>query len=122
MPLIRALDAEFGASYISNNSLATGSNPGLRLSSAATEGTVVKFDRAGVVGSPTIPLIQIDITSTASAPALQLIGQSFVSATTILFTTGATAGVGGLRVLYPDGVTLGWIPILPSGSLTGAAR
>jgi hypothetical protein len=95
--------------------------PGVTFKSNITEGVPLGVQRT-VVGSPTVALMAIALGSTASAPVFQLLGQSFVSATTILFTTGAVAGTGAIRVAYPDGVTLGWIPVLPSGSVTAAAR
>lgn len=122
MPAIINLAAEFGAGIISNNSLVTGSGAGVRFSSLSSAGVVVQIDRTPVLSTPTTPLIAVDIGSAASVAVVQLVGQSFVSCTTILFTTGAVAGTGALRVLYPDGSTLGWIPILPSGSVTAAAR
>lgn len=95
--------------------------PGVTFKSNATEGVALGV-AALTVGSPTVALMALGLGSTASAPIFQILGQGFVSCTTILFTTGATAGTGALRVAYPDGVTLGWIPVLPSGSITAAAR
>ncbi|HEX9504150.1 MAG TPA: hypothetical protein VF974_07615 [Patescibacteria group bacterium] len=95
--------------------------PGVTFKSSATEGVALSV-QALTVGSPTVALLALGLGSTASAPAFQLLGQSFVSCTTILFTTGAVVGTGAIRVAYPDGVTLGWIPVLPSGSVTAAAR
>jgi hypothetical protein len=95
--------------------------PGVTFKSSATEGVALAVGKTNV-GSPTVALFAIGNQSTASAPAIQIIGQSFVSCTTILFTTGGTAGTGVLRVAYPDGVTLGWIPILPSGAVTAVPR
>lgn len=43
-----------------------------------------------------------------------------VSCTTILATTGATAGTFAIRVVRPDG-TFGWIPVYPDGTVTAAA-
>lgn len=43
-----------------------------------------------------------------------------VSCTTILATTGATAGTYAIRVVRPDG-TFGWIPVYPDGAVTAAA-
>ena len=95
--------------------------PGVTFKSSATEGVAFAVQQI-TVGSPTVALQAFALGSTASAPVFQLLGQSFVSCTTILFTTGAVAGTGAIRVAYPDGVTLGWIPVLPSGSVTAAAR
>lgn len=95
--------------------------PGLTFKSSATEGIALGVQRLNV-GSPTVALMSFSPGSTASTPILQLLGQSFVSCTTITFTTGAVAGTGAIRVAYPDGLTYGWIPVLPSGSVTAAAR
>jgi hypothetical protein len=95
--------------------------PQMTFKSSVTEGVPLAVQQI-TVGSPTVALMAFALGSTASAPVVQLLGQSFVSATTILFTTGAVNGTGAIRVAYPDGVTLGWIPVLPSGSVTAAAR
>lgn len=101
----------------------TTSVPQVLIQSVATVGSALRVERATTnLAAPTIPLIQFNIQSTASTPVFQLLGQSFVSCTTIRFTTGAVAGVGGIRVLYPDGTTQGWIPVMPSGSVDAAAR
>lgn len=95
--------------------------PGVTFKSSVTESVPLGVGRT-VLSSPTVALVSLAVGSAASAPIFQIVGQGFVSCTTILFTTGATAGTGALRVAYPDGVTLGWIPVLPSGSITAAAR
>ena len=109
------LNAEAGADYISDD--ITG--PGLTILSSATEGIAVSFART-VVGSATVAIARLNINSIASGPVFELFNQAFVSATTILFTTGATAGVGALRVKHGDSYK--WIPMLPDGSVTAAAR
>ena len=115
MPNLPNLSAESGADYISEDTLA----PGVTFLSSATEGVPIQFART-VVGSPTVAIARLNINSTASAPVFELSNQAFVSATTILFTTGATAGVGALRVKHGDNYK--WIPLLPDGSVTAAAR
>ena len=107
-------EAESGADFIGDDI-----GPALTIRSSATEGIPVEFNRT-VVSSPTVAVARLNTNSTASAPIFELTNQAFVSATTILFTTGATAGVGALRVKYGD--NYGWVPVLPSGSVTGAAR
>ena len=90
------------------------------LRSAATEGVVTSFNRNLVVASPTVATVALAIGSGVSSPVLELREQAFASATTILFTTGATAGVGAIRVKHGD--NYGWIPVLPGGSVTAAPR
>ena len=114
MPNLPNLEAEVGADYISDDAA-----PGVAFKSSATEGLAVEFAKT-VVGSPTVATVRLNLNSTASGPVFELTNQAFVSATTILFSTGATAGVGGIRVKY--GNNYGWIPILPEGSVTAAAR
>ena len=108
------LNAEIGADFISDDAA-----PGATFLSSATEGLAVSFGKT-VAGSPTVAQVRLNTNSTASAPIFELTNQAFVSATTILFTTGATAGVGALRVKHGDNYK--WIPMLPDGSVTGAAR
>ena len=88
--------------------------------SAATEGVVLNLNRNLVVSSPTVAVLALGIGSGASSPAIELREQSFVSCTTILFTTGATAGTGAIRVKYGD--NYGWVPVFPAGSVTAAPR
>ena len=114
MPNLPNLEAEVGADYISDDAA-----PGVTFLSSATEGLAVSFGKT-VVGSPTVAQVRLNLNSTASAPVFELTNQGFVSVTTILFTTGATAGAGALRVKI--GNDYKWIPILPDGSVTGAAR
>ena len=116
MPNLINLNAEVGADFIGDDA---GNAAGVAFRSAATEGAAALFTKT-VAGSPTVAVVQFSTNSTASAPILELQNQGFVSATTILFTTGATAGVGAVRVKY--GNNYGWIPVLPDGSVTGAAR
>jgi len=110
------LNAGSGADYVTGDS---GTTPGVSFKSSATEGIAFGVART-IVSSPTVALFQLALNSTASAPVFDIPGQGFVSATTILFSTGATAGVGAIRVKYGD--NYGWIPVLPGGSVTAAAR
>ena len=109
------LAAETGKDIVSDE---VGSQ--LTLRSTATEGVPLRLDRGTTTSSPTVALLRLAIASTASAPVFELQEQAFVSATTILFTTGATAGTGAVRVKIAD--TYKWIPILVDGSVTAAAR
>lgn len=58
--------------------------------------------------------VTLGVSSTASAPAIRLVGTAFVSCTSILWTGAALAGVGVIRVAHSDTDTLGWIPVLPN--------
>ncbi len=110
------LTAETGADYVGDDA----SNlPQVSFKSAATEGLAANFGKT-VTSSATVAVVSLSIGSTASAPVFELQNQGFVSATTIAFITGATAGTGALRVKY--GNNYGWIPILPDGTITAAAR
>lgn len=90
------------------------------LRSGATTAVPLTVGREGAIASPTVAVLALNLTSTASAPVFELQNQGFVSCTTILFTTGAVAGTGAIRVKYGD--NYGWIPVLPGGSVTAAAR
>ena len=122
MPAIVNLAAEFGAGITGNNSLVTGGDPAFRFSSQSANGLVLTVSRA-TLGSASAAVMGLDIGSTASGPVLQLVGQSFVSAVSIVFAASANwAGMGGIRVQLSDGVNYGWIPIIPPASFTAAAR
>ena len=118
MPKIINLQARTGADVQSDDASGTA---GVTFGSLATEGAALKLSRGTVVGSTSVALMQLDISSAASGPVFELQNQAFVSCTTILFTTGATSGTGALYVKISP-TTYGWIPILPAGSVTAAAR
>ena len=121
MPAIINLNSEFGGSVVGSTSLASGI-PVVRLTSTTTIGVALALDRT-VLSAPTGALISLNVGSGASAAVLQLDGQSFVSAVSIVFAASANwAGLGGVNVLLPDGVTKGWIPVLPPAVVTAAAR
>lgn len=88
--------------------------------SNATEGVPLSLSRGTVVSSPTVALIRLGIGSGASAPVFELAEQSFVSCTTIQFTTVAVAGTGAIRVKY--GNNYGWIPVMNETAVTAAPR
>src|SRR5258708_39848979 len=120
MPAIINLAAEFGAEYIGNASVVAASVPAIHFKSQATESEVLKVSRT-VLGSPSIALVALDLGSAASAPALKLVGQSFVSCVSIVFAASANwGGLGAVRVEFSDGITYGWIPVIPSASVTAA--
>lgn len=145
MPNLLNFDAEIGADAIGDDAQPTmsfrntGTGSGLfvgglavqstasidianipQLRSGATEAVPVTVGRTTAIASPTVALIALNLGSTASAPVFELQTQSFVSCTTILFTTGATAGVGALRVKIANDYK--WIPILVDGSVTATPR
>ncbi len=121
MSKIINFNARTGADYQGDDTATSDTNrlAALSFKSQATEGIAVQFSKT-VSSSPTVAVVQFDGTSVASGPIFDFINQSFVSCTTILFTTGGTAGTGAIRVSY--GANFGWIPILPSAAVTGAAR
>ena len=116
MPNIINLYAEAEADYVSDDT----ATPGFTFRSTATEGVALGLNRSRTLSSPTVALLALGIGSAASAPVFELREQSFVSATTILTTTGGSAGTGAIRVKYGD--NYGWIPIFPTGAVTAAAR
>lgn len=74
-----------------------------------------------VAGNTSVGTVQISA-SGASVPIVQLLGQSFTSAVSLIFAAGANwAGMGAIRVQLSDGITYGWIPVLPNGQVTAAA-
>ena len=138
MANIRNLDAESGANYIGDdaqpsltfNNSSTG--PGLsvdrlQITSTATLGSpslsqpAATFFRT-LVGNASVGVIAI-MASGASVPAIELRGSAWVSAISIVFAASAHwAGMGAVRTLLPDGITYGWIPVLPSAVVTAAVQ
>lgn|SRR3990167_6628178 len=89
------------------------------ISSGATATRPVSIART-VYASPTVALMSFGI-SGASAPVVELLGHAFTSAVSLIFAaSGNWAGMGAIRVKYPDGTTYGWIPVLPDGQVTAA--
>jgi len=120
MPKIINLQARTGADVQSDD--ASG-GAGVTFVSLATEGASLKVGRGTVVGSTSVALMQFDLSSAASGPVFDFsLGQSFVSAVSIVFAAGANwAGMGGIYV-KTSSTTYGWIPIVPTGVFTAAAR
>lgn len=74
-----------------------------------------------VIGSPSIALQTFQV-SGASVPVFEFKTNALVSAVSIVFAaSGNWAGLSVVRVKMSDGVTYGWIPVLPSASVTAAA-
>ncbi len=93
--------------------------PALTLSNA-TVGPSLKLVRLGA-GAASVGVVQITA-SGASVPIFQLNANSFVSAVSLIFAASANwAGMGAIRVQLSDGITYGWIPVLPNGQVTAAA-
>ena len=109
---LRNIDAESGANMLGDDATPT-------LSFANSVGPALEVQAKGVANAS---ISGLKLTSSvASEAVLQLGGTSFVSAVTIKFITGAVAGSGAIRVALTDG-TFGWIPVLPDGSVTAAAK
>lgn len=137
MANIRNIDAESGANFIGDDALPTlrmensSTGPGLSvddvivtsiatISSTATLGRPITIGRT-VSGAASVALMGVHV-SGASTPVLELLGSSFTSAVSLIFAAGANwAGMGAIRVKLSDGVTYGWIPVLPPGQVTAAA-
>ena len=106
----------------------TGTGPSLR-----GEGIVgasgASIDQLNLVGTGTGNILAANATigqqlifstpSRASGAVIKFTG-GLISASSILATTGGVAGTYAVRVVLPSGV-FGWIPIYPSGAVTGAA-
>lgn len=106
----------------------TGSGPGMR-----AEGLVgasgASIDQLNLVGrgagsilaaNATVNIQFILSTPSRASGAFIKFDAGLVSCTTILATTGGTAGTYAIRIVRPDG-TFGWIPIYPDGAVTAAA-
>jgi hypothetical protein len=93
---------------------------GATIIGAATLTPALDLTRS-VLAGPTAALLRVGASSTPSAPVLELTNTAFVSAISLDFSTSTGwAGMGAIRVKYPDQDTLGWIPILPSAQVTAA--
>lgn len=115
MANIRNLDAEVGANYIADDTSAgvtfqnTGGGAALRVANTQT-------------ANNSIAVLELGTGSVASGAVLGLVNGAFVSAVSIVFAAGTGwAGMGGIRVARTDG-TFGWIPVLPDGQFTAAAK
>lgn len=111
MANIRNIDAEAGANMIGDDATPT-------LQFANTVGPALEVLALNAANAS---ISGLKITSSLpSGAALMLGGKSYVSVTTIAFTTGGVAGTGAIRVVRTDG-TFGWIPVLPDAAVTAAA-
>lgn len=113
MANIRNIDAESGANMIGDDT-----SPTLSFDNSGG-GASLEVKSAGSAGA-TLTGLRLSA-STASVPAITLVGRSYTSAVSLIFAAGANwAGMGAIRVARPDG-TFGWIPVLPDGQVTAAA-
>ena len=98
----------------------------LVVTSAATVNSSVAGEPAlninkTVVSTYSVATMGLGVASTASAPAIRLLGTAFVSATSIDFgDTAAVSGHGAIRVMNTDGDTMGWIPVIPDARVDAA--
>lgn len=131
MANIRNIDAESGANFIGDDAQPTlsmsnsSTGPGLQVDSLVVTSnvTVTRLDvGTGILAAnATIAALNFSSPSRASGAVMNLKGQSFVSAVSIVFAASANwAGMGAIRVVRSDG-TFGWIPVLPSAVVTAAA-
>lgn len=130
------LNAAVGANYIGDDAQPsvefgnTSTGPGIKVDKlliasgasimgSALTGAALSINR--VAGNASVGTVQISA-SGASVPIIQLLGQSFTSAVSVIFAAGAGwAGMGAIRVQLSDGITYGWIPVLPNAQVTAAA-
>lgn len=110
-----------GAATIAGNlNFAGVFNSNVTITSNVTEARFVTFVRS-VIGSPSVA-VHSYLVSGASVPVLEFQGNALVSAVSIVFAASANwAGMSVVRVKFSDGVTYGWIPVLPSAVVTAAA-
>lgn len=74
-----------------------------------------------VIGAPSVALQAYSV-SGASVPVFEFKANALVSAVSIVFAaSGNWAGLSVVRVKMSDGTTYGWIPVLPSATVTAAA-
>ena len=73
------------------------------------------------IGNGSVALAIFSV-SGASVPVFEFQRNAIVSAVSIVFAaSGNWAGLAVVRVKKNDGDTLGWIPVLPSATVTAAA-
>lgn len=106
----------------------TGAGPSL-LAEGAVAISTASIDKAVFTGGGASNILAANATismqatwstpSRASAAVWKFEG-GLISASSILATTGGVSGTYAIRVVLPSGV-FGWIPIYPSGAVTGAA-
>ena len=105
------LMAESGADMIGDDATPT-------LSFSNTVGPALSV-AAKNVANASISGLRLTNASMPSGAVIMLGAGAFVSAVSILFTTGGVAGTGAIRVVKSDG-TFGWVPVLPDAAVTAA--
>lgn len=110
------LSAETGAGYVGDDN----ASPAITFDNTGT-GSALRVQKSPAANN-SIAALELGVGSMASGAAFGLVQGAFVSAVSIVFAASANwAGMGGIRVARSDG-TFGWIPIIPDGSFTAAAR
>ena len=125
------LDAETGANIVD----ADATEPTLAISNASgvgfevnklvvSAGATITADKLAVntpilAANATITGFSMRGASVASGAIMAFTGGALVSLTSVLATTGAVAGLAGIRVAKPDG-TFGWIAVYPDAMVTTA--
>lgn len=109
-----------GATIAGQVNFAGSLSANVTIGSGATEGLAVTLVRT-VIGSPSVALQSYQV-SGASVPVFEFKSNALVSAVSIVFAaSGNWAGLQVVRVKFSDGTTYGWIPVLPSATVTAAA-
>lgn len=121
------LDAETGANIIGDDAQPTleisNSSTGVALNLKATGAAALKINTSILAANATILNGGLELVgaSVASGAMIKLINRtSYISVSTIMFTTAVAANVGAIRVVRPDG-TFGWIPVMPDAAVTAIA-
>lgn len=109
------LDAEVGANYIADET-----SPGIDVQNTGG-GAALRLHNTPAANN-SIAVLELGTGSVASGAAIGLVQGAFVSAVSLIFAAGTGwAGMGAIRVARTDG-TFGWIPVLPDGQVTAAAK
>jgi len=125
------LQAETGADFISDDSgpgllfWNSSTGPGMASRGAVFVSTVsidkLNINPGVLAANATVVGLNFATPSVASGAVINLRGQAFVSAVSLIFAAGSGwAGMGAVRVVKSDG-TFGWIPVLPNAQVTAAA-
>lgn len=109
------LYAEAGAGLIGDDA-----QPAVAFSNQGN-GPALSLNFGTTIGLPSVALARFSATG-ASIPIFEFQANSMVSAVSIVFAASANwAGLSVVRVKFSDGTTYGWIPVLPSATVTAAA-
>ena len=106
---------------ITNSSTGAGLQTNRLVASSSATIAQVNVHPGILAANATVVGINIATPSRASGAVLNLRGQAFVSAVSIVFAASANwAGMGAVRVVKSNG-EFGWIPVLPDAVVTAAA-